>query len=103
MKNFDSRPYSIADFLEWHKNELLDLSPDFQRRSVWTQNAKSYLIDTVICGKPIPKILITLQLKGARQTRTVVDGQQRLRAILEFINGDYMISRAHNKEYAGYT
>ena len=32
--------------------------------------------------------------------RSVVDGQQRLRAILEFIHGDFKLSRAHNQEYA---
>lgn len=103
MKNFDTRPYSISDFIEWYNNNLLGLSPDFQRRSVWSQNAKSYLIDTVIRGRPIPKILITQELIGTRQKRTVVDGQQRLRAIFEFYNGDLKISKAHNEEYAGYT
>lgn len=103
MKNFDSRVYSIADFLEWHNNDLLNLSPDFQRRSVWSQNAKSYLIDTIISGKPMPKILISQQLSGSRTIRIVVDGQQRLRSILGFIEGDFRISRAHNREFAGYT
>ncbi|MCE5180193.1 MAG: DUF262 domain-containing protein [Betaproteobacteria bacterium] len=103
MKNFDTRVYSIADFLEWHNNGLLELSPDFQRRSVWSEKAKSYLIDTIITGKPIPKILITQRLEGARSVRIVVDGQQRLRAILGFINNDFKISRAHNKDLAGFT
>lgn len=103
MKNFDTRVYSVADILEWSNNGLLELSPDFQRRSVWSEKAKSYLIDTIITGKPIPKILITQRLEGARSVRVVVDGQQRLRAILGFINGDFKISRAHNKALAGFT
>ncbi len=103
MKNFDTRAYSVADFLEWHRNGLLELSPDFQRRAVWSEKAKSYLIDTIIRGRPIPKIIISQRLEGARSVRVVVDGQQRLRAILEFINGDFAISRAHNKEKAGRT
>jgi hypothetical protein len=103
MKNFDTRVYSISDFLEWHENDLLELSPDFQRRTVWSEKGKSYLIDTIIRGKPIPKLIISLEIKGKRTVRIVVDGQQRLRAILEFINGDFKIFRAHNKELAGYT
>jgi len=103
MKNFDTRVYSIADFLEWHNNDLLELSPDFQRRSVWSQKGKSYLIDTIIRGKPMPKIIMTQKLLGARPLRMVVDGQQRLRAILEFVNGDFRISPAHNEEFAGFT
>jgi hypothetical protein len=101
MKNFDTRAYSIADFLEWHRSDLLELSPDFQRRAVWSEKAKSYLIDTIIRGRPIPKILLSQRLEASRTLRVVVDGQQRLRAILEFVNGDFAISRAHNKEKAG--
>lgn len=103
MKNFDTRTYNVSDFIEWHNNGLLELSPDFQRRSVWTEKAKSYLIDTLIRSKPIPKILITQNLQGAKNVRVVVDGQQRLRTILGFYNGDFKISRVHNKEYSGKT
>ena len=101
MKNFDTRAYNISDFVEWNGTGLLELSPQFQRRSVWTEKAKSYLIDTIIRGKPIPKILITQTLTLGKNIRTVVDGQQRLRAILSFTNGDFRISRAHNRDFAG--
>jgi hypothetical protein len=101
MKNFDTRVYNISDFSEWNATSLLELSPEFQRRSVWSERAKSYLIDTIVRGKPIPKILITQNLKQSRNIRVVVDGQQRLRAILEFMDDAFRISRAHNKEYAG--
>jgi len=101
MKNFDTRVYSIGDFLEWNNSDLLNLSPDFQRRGVWTQQAKSYLIDTIVSGKPIPKILMTQNLKGTRNQRIVIDGQQRLRAIIEFYNDDFTIYKSQNKEYGG--
>lgn len=100
MKQFDSRVYSISDFDEWRTNGLLDLSPDFQRRSVWSLKAKSYLVDTILRGKPMPKILITQKMENRRAIRSVVDGQQRVRAILGFIDGDFKISAAHNKELA---
>jgi len=101
MKNYDSRVYSISDFLEWHRNGLLELDPQFQRRAVWSEKAKSYLVDTIVRGKPIPKIFISQRLEGARNVRVVVDGQQRLRAIIGFVNEDFTISRAHNPELAG--
>lgn len=101
MKNFDTRTYNISDFIEWNSKEQLELSPRFQRKSVWTERAKSYLVDTVLRGKPIPKILITQSLRDGKNIRTVIDGQQRLRAILEFYAGDFAISRAHNPDLAG--
>ena len=58
MKRYDSRVYSINDFLNWNNHNQLELNPIFQRRSVWNESAKSYLIDTILRGKPIPKVFI---------------------------------------------
>ena len=101
MKQFDARSYSIADFLEWEANNLLDLSPKFQRRSVWTRAAKSFLIDTILRGKPMPKVLLTQDLIGKKNVRTVVDGQQRIRTILEFVADSFTVLGTHNIENAG--
>lgn len=103
MKNFETRVYSIADFAEWRDAGLLNLSPDFQRRAVWSGKAKSYLVDTILRQKPIPKLTVSQELQRNRMMRVVVDGQQRLRAILEFLDGDVKISRAHNKAFGGRT
>jgi len=51
----------------------------------------------------MPKIIITQELKGAKNIRVVVDGQQRLRAILEYYNGDFKISKAHNGVLSKFT
>lgn len=101
MKIFDARAYSVADFIEWQNNQQLELSPNFQRRSVWPEKAKSYLVDTILRGKPIPKVLITQEFKNNRTFRIVVDGQQRLRAIFDFLADGFRVSRAHNRDYAG--
>ena len=103
MKQFDARSYSIADFLEWNGSGLLDLSPKFQRRSVWTRAAKSFLLDTILRGKPMPKVLLTQDLKDKRNVRTVVDGQQRIRAILDFAAGNFTVLRTHNEQHHGKT
>ncbi|WP_074956155.1 DUF262 domain-containing protein [Myxococcus fulvus] len=103
MKNFDSRAYSINDFVEWNKNKQLELSPKFQRRNVWSDNARSYLMDTIIRGKPIPKFFIRQKLNPTTKasTREVVDGQQRLRTILLFLDDGFQISKKHNDKYGG--
>ena len=104
MKNFDSRTYSINDFLEWHDKGQLVLSPKFQRRSVWTDNAKSYLIDTIVRGKPIPKVFIrqSINVSSRQSIREIVDGQQRLRTIISFLNDGFVINKRHNQEFGGY-
>lgn len=103
MQQFDPRSYSVNDFLEWHERDQLVLSPKFQRRQVWSARAKSYLMDSIIRGKPFPKVLLREHLnRQTRKTiREVVDGQQRLRAVIEFVDGAFRVSRVHNRPLAG--
>ncbi|EKS7780433.1 DUF262 domain-containing protein [Edwardsiella anguillarum] len=103
MKNFDSRTYSINDFIEWYRNNQLELSPKFQRKSVWNDKARSYLMDTIISGKPIPKIFIRQRINAQtkKTIREVIDGQQRLRTILSYVDDGFAISPIHNKKYGG--
>lgn len=104
MKNFDSRTYSINDFIEWSRNDQLVLNPKFQRRDVWTDRAKSFLMDTVVRGKPIPKVFIRQKINPTTKAsiREVVDGQQRIRTILSYINDGFPISKRHNPQFGGY-
>lgn len=97
----DTKTFSINDILSWNDNGELILSPKYQRNKVWNLNAKSYLIDTIIRGYPIPQIFIRQQIDIAtRKTiREVIDGQQRITAIIEYINNSYKILKSHNKEY----
>jgi hypothetical protein len=103
MKNFDSRTYSINDFLEWSNNGQLELNPRFQRRNVWTDTARSYLMDTIVRGKPIPKIFIRqkLNVQTRQSIREVVDGQQRLRTILSYLKDGFVISKKHHPTFGG--
>lgn len=115
--NFTKTTYKISDFISFKRAGKLTLSPRFQRRSVWKPGAKSYLIDTIIRNFPIPIIFlrdtaidpITFEFK-----RDVIDGQQRLRTILGFIDptlledynparDSFTIKRSHNSELAGRT
>jgi hypothetical protein len=101
MKKFDTRVYSISDFAEWNSSKLLELSPRFQRRSVWSEKAKSYLMDTIIRGKPVPKVIMTQDLKKSKTIRIIIDGQQRIRSILEFIDDSFKVQKAHNETFGG--
>jgi len=48
--------FRITDFLDWNRQKALEINREFQRRSVWTPAARSYLIDTILRKFPIPKI-----------------------------------------------
>jgi len=107
--------FSVSDFLSWQRAKSLTLSPSFQRRPVWSPGAKSYLIDTVVRGLPVPVIFLRqLPSDVARfePRREVVDGQQRIRTLISFVAPDLLpdfradrdavrVQRNHNRELAG--
>lgn len=94
--------YRISDLIEWYNKKTLVINKDFQRRSVWTTSAKIFLIDTILRELPIPKIYIRtkVDLKTKKSYREVVDGQQRLLAIIDFSKDSIILSRKTN-EFSG--
>lgn len=115
--NIQKTFYKVADFANWLKNGQLQLSPEFQRRSVWKNGAKSYLIDTIVKGMPIPIIFLRdkrINVEQFEPIREVVDGQQRLRTVLSFVcpqylpdynpdRDDFTVTKSHNSKIAGKT
>jgi uncharacterized protein with ParB-like and HNH nuclease domain len=105
--------YKVSDFLGWQQSGALLLAPAYQRRSVWDTNKKSFLIDTILRGLPIPIIFIrerATDLSTYESKREVVDGQQRIRTVISFVDAKllkkgssegFVLSKAHNKEFAG--
>lgn len=93
--------YPISDFVDWNQQKTLVLNPHFQRRNIWTPAARTYLIDTILRQMPIPKIYLrtNIQTRTKRTIREVVDGQQRLRAILDFVEGKLRLGK-HAREFA---
>lgn len=70
-------------------NGDLDLQPDFQRGEVWSVQKKRRLIDSILRNWYIPPIH-TVVVPGSNK-QDVLDGQQRLVAIRDFVNGDYAV------------
>lgn len=96
--------YVALDLLAWHEQGTLILSPKFQRRLVWQPAAKSYFIDTLLRGFPVPPIHIRLANQPNRgAVREVVDGQQRMRTLFDFIAGKFRLSRQPDAPWAGQT
>ena len=73
------RNYSEGKFLVNRK---------YQRKLVWTVDEKEYLIDSVVKDLPIPLILLAQTDDGKLE---IIDGLQRLNAIISFIENRFSI------------
>lgn len=107
--------FKVSDFITWQRHNALELSPSFQRRPVWSRGAKSLLVDTVVRGLPMPVIFlreVPSDLSSFESKREVVDGQQRIRTLISFVDSsllrdsdpkrdEFVVQRNHNKEIAG--
>lgn len=92
---------NIAWFKKTQQNGDLDVKPPFQRNPVWVDRQKSYLIDTILNGFPIPEIYMQETIDGNGNSKyIIVDGQQRIRAVLEFIEGDFSMDEKDSPNYA---
>lgn len=99
----DRNSYTALEFSEWKASGALVLAPKFQRRNVWTTPKKSFLIDTVLRGLPIPPIYLRVgqNKEKTRTIREVIDGQQRISAVVDYLNDDFVLSRALEAAHAG--
>lgn len=86
---FRSSPQSISWFRDLHMSGRLTLKPRYQRNPVWMARQKAYLVESILEGLPIPEVFIQIDTDpDGSEDYAVVDGQQRIRAILQFIGAD---------------
>jgi len=107
--NFSRNSQKISDIFNKFNDETLIIDNTYQRRKVWGLKDNVRLIETIILGLVIPEIFLwdceTDPSTGKTLTH-IVDGQQRINAIIEFISNKYklqenfLIDREIKKFYA---
>ena len=97
--DISKRPWPISTL--YGIRDRIDTNPDYQRPTVWSFAQKQLLIDTILRGYDVPK-LYWRKTGSKPDSYEVVDGQQRIRAICEFINEDYNMPKKADdvEEYA---
>lgn len=68
----------------------LNLTPSYQRGDVWTTADRQSLIESVLRGIPLPSLI--LLETGPNTPHEVVDGKQRLTALLRFV-GEHPVAK----------
>lgn len=68
--------------------DVVNIRPEYQRRLRWSDTQKSLLMESLLLNIPIPPLFF-FESELARYE--VMDGQQRLNAIKEFLGGDFAL------------
>lgn len=82
----------------------LTLSPYFQRNLVWRDTHKRDFIDRILKGYPFPQIFLArgpIDLDTMQAYQCVVDCQQRLATIRDFVDGKLNVGGKVFSEYPG--
>lgn len=86
---------TIVDYCNAMDRKEITINRNYQRSDkVWPDTAKSFLIESLLLGFPIPKIFLhsKTDLRTRKTTKEVVDGQQRSRTIYDFFHDRFALS-----------
>nr|WP_315253305.1 DUF262 domain-containing protein [uncultured Flavobacterium sp.] len=94
MTKYQVRSRELIDLVNEIKNRRLIMSPYFQRNLVWRQIHKVDFIKTILLGYPFPQIFIargSINLDTMSTTSCIVDGQQRMNSIHEYLKDSFKV------------
>jgi hypothetical protein len=95
MIKYQIRSKDLIDMVNDVKSQRLILSPYFQRNLVWRELHKRDFIETILKGYPFPQIFIArgeINVETMTSQSCVVDGQQRMNAIMEFVSDNFPVN-----------
>lgn len=87
--DMDSNKLVISEFYENDTAGKYDYNTVYQRDKVWSEEKKSFLIDSILKNYPIPPIFLRMKIdpETGLTKYEVIDGKQRLTTIIDFIEG----------------
>jgi hypothetical protein len=100
---FTEEKLTVAQIVKgWGANEL-QRNDEYQRGETWSEAQKQALIDSILRGYPIPSLFlhsrVTMGMRGDTSEKfEVVDGQQRIIALADFMAGKFDLLDPRDKK-----
>lgn len=87
---------SVQEIYRRYRENQIVVNRKYQRKLVWSETEKVCLIDSILKGYPIPLILFAEYAgEDGRTYYEVLDGMQRLNAIVGFLENEYPVNQKY--------
>lgn len=94
---------TISVFYEQYQLKKYNFDPEYQRESgIWKKKDKEFLIDTIFKNFPMPPIFCEQKINKGVTTYDIIDGKQRLSAIIAFIDDEICLPADFSADEYGY-
>ena len=80
---------SIQSLYGSYLKNLFLVNRRYQRKLVWTVEEKRSFINSIVNGYPVPLVLLAEITKGSERKLEIIDGMQRMNAIMSFIDQEF--------------
>ena len=92
-KKLDVDGWTINDIMDLYKEDALFVDQRYQRKLVWSLPDKVLFIDSLFKAFPIPNIMMVEYDEEGTENSTygIIDGLQRVNAIVSFMLGEFPV------------
>lgn len=87
-ENLDIDSKTTEELYEWYLSDKLIINRRYQRKLVWSLEEKTALVSSILQQYPIPLLLFV----SIENKREILDGMQRLEALMSFIEQRYSLN-----------
>lgn len=99
IKKTESTTWHFRNLIIDYVDNKIFVNRRYQRKLVWTIREKCDLIDSIMNNIPVPTLFVAKYNENGKEILEVIDGLQRLDAILSFMLGRYGIFKEDKYYY----
>ncbi|MBR4834890.1 MAG: DUF262 domain-containing protein [Thermoguttaceae bacterium] len=86
---FDTKDYPL-EYIRDKMNKNIFVIPDYQRQYIWPEENRSYFIESLFLGLPIPIIFLGVGENTVGRYE-IIDGLQRMATVRDFLDGKIVL------------
>ena len=91
MQDLTVRSENLQRIYGYYTSNKFLVNRRYQRKLIWTIEEKSAFINSIMNGYPVPLILLAEVNYDNTSVYEIIDGMQRLNAIVSFIEGEFSV------------